>query len=150
MQIDHVNIVVNDLEKMVQFYTEILGLKETKRATISGEWISAVVGLENAEADVVYVQSEQGPRIELLQYRSPAGVSIEENRLANTHGIRHLAFRVDDIDAIAERLYQADVRLFGPVQDVPNAQVKYADGSRKRLVYFYDPENNVLEICSYS
>jgi catechol 2,3-dioxygenase-like lactoylglutathione lyase family enzyme len=32
--IDHINIVVADLEKMIGFYTSLLGLKVTKRGRL--------------------------------------------------------------------------------------------------------------------
>jgi hypothetical protein len=35
------------------------------------------------------------------------------------------------------------------VQSVPDSQVTYAGGVRKRLVYFRDPEGNLLELCEY-
>ena len=38
--------------------------------------------------------------------------------------------------------------LFGEIQQVPATQVDYAD-VRKRLVYFRDPEGNLLELCCY-
>ncbi len=43
--IDHVNIVVNDMDAMVTFYREALGLRETRRATIGGHWIQEITGL---------------------------------------------------------------------------------------------------------
>src|SRR3954462_13249942 len=54
-QIDHVNIVVDNLEAMTRFYRERLGFKVTKQVTISGAWIDQVVGLNGVEADVVYL-----------------------------------------------------------------------------------------------
>ena len=53
MQIDHINLVVEDLDAMTAFYAEVLGLKITKRVTISGEWIGKTVGLGGVHADVV-------------------------------------------------------------------------------------------------
>jgi catechol 2,3-dioxygenase-like lactoylglutathione lyase family enzyme len=32
---------------------------------------------------------------------------------------------------------------------VPSSQVTYANNVRKRLVYFRDPEGNLLELCEY-
>lgn len=43
-KIDHINLVVSDLERMVNFYSQVLGLKVTKRATIRGKWIDDMVG----------------------------------------------------------------------------------------------------------
>ena len=61
-----------------------------------------------------------------------------------------MAFRVEDIDAAVARLRTAGVRFFSDaVQQVPDSQVTYAGGIRKRLIYFADPEGNVLELCEY-
>lgn len=149
MQIDHVNIVVEDLEKMTAFYRDMLGLAVTKRATITGEWVSAVVGLTDAHADVVYMDFPAGPRIELLRYNRPALRRPPDVESPNAPGIRHLAFKVDDIDVAAARLQGAGVKLFSEVRTVPDSQVTYGGGIRKRLVYFQDPEGNLLELCEY-
>jgi catechol 2,3-dioxygenase-like lactoylglutathione lyase family enzyme len=149
MEIDHVNIVVQDLERMVAFYRDVLGLSVTKRVTISGPWVAATVGLADAHADVVYLDFPAGPRIELLRYNTPALDRPADIGRPNAPGIRHLAFRVNDIDAATERLRAAGVRIFSAVQTVPDTQVTYAGGVRKRLVYFADPEGNLLELCEY-
>ena len=147
--IDHINIVVNDLEGMVRFYTDVLGLEETKRVTISGEWIDRVVGLSGALGEVVYLDLPAGPRIELIRYVKPAGLEPAGLGQSNTRGFRHIAFKVDQIDEVVARLKQAGVEVLSEVQQVPDAQVTYAGGVRKRLVYFRDPEENLLELCEY-
>ena len=149
MQIDHVNIVVEDLERMVGFYLDVLGLNVTKRVAISGPWVAATVGLHEVHADVVYLDFPSGPRIELIRYNRPAMVRPEGVGQPNARGLRHLAFKVDDIDAMTARLRAAGVRVFSEVQSVPDSQVTYAGGVRKRLVYFADPEGNLLELCEY-
>jgi catechol 2,3-dioxygenase-like lactoylglutathione lyase family enzyme len=149
MIIDHVNIVVGDLEAMVRFYRDVLGLKETKRVTIEGEWVAATVGLPEVHADVVYLEFTSGPRIELIRYNRPPMDRPGNIDRPNAPGLRHLAFRVDDIDAMVSRLKAADVNFFSDVQRVPETQVTYAGGVRKRLVYFQDPEGNLLELCEY-
>src|SRR5688500_15537199 len=149
MQIDHVNLVVEDLERMTAFYRDVLGLTVTKRVTISGEWIGRTVGLGDVQADVVYLAFPTGPRIELIRYNRPTLHRPPGVDLPNAPGIRHLAFKVDDIDAAAGRLHLAGVKRFSDVQTVPDSQVTYAGGVRKRLVYFQDPEGNLLELCEY-
>ena len=147
--IDHVNIVVRDLPRMLDFYTRVLGLRVTKRVTISGAWIDQTVALQDVTAECVYMDLPSGPRIELLKYLTPPGADPQGLGVSNTIGLRHMAFRVDDIDAAVARLRGADVRFFSGVQDVPTSQVTYAGGVRKRLVYFHDPEGNLLELCEY-
>jgi len=149
MQVDHVNIVVADLPAMTAFYRDALGLKVTKEVTIQGQWIDAVVGLPQVIADVVYLDFTTGPRLELIRYRSPQGQRPPHLEQGHTQGLRHIAFQVDDIDASAARLSAAGVRFVSAVQRVPDSQVTYAGGIRKRLVYFHDPEGNLLELCEY-
>jgi catechol 2,3-dioxygenase-like lactoylglutathione lyase family enzyme len=148
-KIDHVNIVVDDLQGMTRFYCQVLGLRETKRVTISGDWVSAVVGLKDVLADVVYLEFGEGPRIELIAYRKPRETRPVGVERPNAPGLRHLAFTVDDIEAVVGRLKANAVRFFSNVLQVPEAQVSYAGGVRKRLVYFQDPEGNLLELCEY-
>ena len=69
--IDHVNLVVGDMQSMLAFYRDLLGLRLTKQATIRGPWIEAVTGLAQAEADVVFLEAPAGPRIELIRYQTP-------------------------------------------------------------------------------
>ena len=51
-RIDHVNLVVEDLRAMTAFYRDVLGLRLTKRVSISGDWIQTVTGLEKVEAEI--------------------------------------------------------------------------------------------------
>ena len=146
--IDHINLVVDDLDAMVRFYEHVLGLKITKRVTISGEWIDQTVGLPDVKADVVYLDLASGPRIELIRYQSPP-TPAHPLQPPNAHGFRHIAFRVMELDSLVEKLNRAGVSFFSPVQLVPDEQVTYAGGVRKRLVYLRDPEGNVLEFCEY-
>lgn len=148
-QIDHVNVVVRDLSAMVGFYRDVLGMKVTKEVTISGQWVEQTVGLADVIADVVYLDLSAGPRIELIQYRSPPAVESMGTDIPNTPGLRHLAFRVSNLDQIVDQLQQADVSFVSGVQTVPDEQVTYTGGVRKRLVYFRDPEGNILELCAY-
>lgn len=148
-QIDHVNLVVEDLEKMTEFYRDVLGLKVTKEVRISGQWIDDVVGLQNAVADVVYLDPPIGPRVELIQYLSPKGKRPTAIGESNSIGLRHIAFKVDQIDDLVARLHMAGVKFFSEVRTVPSSQVQYAAGVHKRLVYFHDPEGNLLELCEY-
>ena len=60
-----------------------------------------------------------------------------------------MAFRVKDLYAMTTKLERAGVQCVGEVQMVPDVQVTYDGGVRKHLIYFHDPEGNLLELCSY-
>jgi catechol 2,3-dioxygenase-like lactoylglutathione lyase family enzyme len=97
----------------------------------------------------VYLDFSSGPRIELICYQHPTGERPTGVGAPNAQGIGHVAFRVEDIDAVVRRLTEARVSFLSDVQNVPDAQVTYSNGVRKRLVYFRDPEENLLELCEY-
>ena len=148
--IDHINIVVADLDRSVAFYTEVLGLQVTRTAHLEGDWIEAIVGLRGVVADVVYVEPPGGGlRLELLQYLSPTGEAIAINREPNTQGLRHIAFRVADIDAATARLRAAGAPVVADPVAVPSGVVKH-DAGHKRLVYFHDPDGVLLELAEYT
>ena len=147
--LDHVNIVTANLERAVRFYAGILGFSETRRAHLHGEWIESVVGLAGVSAQVVYMQPPSGPRIELIQYDAPQGRALEASRIPNTVGIRHLAFRVDDIHREYQRLQAEGVECIGPPMEVPGDAVRHEAG-RKTLCYFRDPDGNILELAHYA
>ena len=147
--VDHINIVVPDLERSVRFYTEALGLRETRRARLTGDWIEAIVGLKGVEADVAFVQPPGGgPRIELIQYHAPLGETFPAHSRPNTHGLRHIAFQIDNMAEMRGRLEAAGVHFFGPPVQVPGGVVEHDDG-RKSLCYFLDPDGVLLELAAY-
>lgn len=148
MQVDHINLVVRDLDGAVAFYTEVLGLEVTMRALLEGEWIETIAGLEGVVADCVYLQPPGGgPRIELLCFQFPEGAE-PAGHTPNVPGFRHVAFRVDDIEATYHALREKGVLFQSPPVAVPEEVVRHGSG-RKRLCYFHDPEGNLLEIAEF-
>jgi len=147
--VDHINIVVSDLERSVWFYRDLLGMTETRRARLEGDWIESIVDLSGVVADVAYLEPlEGGPRIELLHYLTPVGDSIPENQLPNTLGLRHVAFRVRDIQEAAGRLEEAGFPLLSPPTTVPQEVIAHKAG-HKTLCYFHDPDGVLLELAEY-
>ena len=149
--VDHICIVVADLERTIRFYTELLGFKVVRRALLEGGWIEEIVDLKDVRAEVVYLVAPAGePRLELLCFKSPpSGNALAENSLADTIGLRHLALRVDDIESTSERLREAGVKVFSPPVKVPGGVVEH-DAGDKTLCYFLDPDGVLLELSQYN
>lgn len=147
--IDHINIVVPDLERAVSFYCDVLGFTKTKEARLEGEWIDRIVGLRGVKARAAFIVAPAGePRIELLCYDAPAGATLAQNSRPNTAGLRHIALRVDDMTATVERLRAAGVTPFSEPVRVPAGVVQH-DAGEKILVYFLDPNGVILELAEY-
>ena len=146
MRLDHVNIVVRDLEQAEQFYGGVLGLRRGFERLLEGEWIERVTGLPGARAHCVFYEPEGGGRVELLQYLSPQGEPLPPNRLPYTLGLRHVAFEVEDLDVLCAQLSAAGVTLVSAPVEVP---FRVADAGTKRLCYLHDPEGVLLEVAEY-
>jgi catechol 2,3-dioxygenase-like lactoylglutathione lyase family enzyme len=151
-RIDHVNIVVGNIERSVEFYQRLLGLRRGFEVTLEGDWIAEVTRIAGSRAHCVFLEPDvsAGPdpatRLELLQYLTPNGASFEANSLPNTAGLRHLAFEVDDIDAVVARLRAAGLE---PVSDPVTVPFAVGTRGRKRLCYFHDPDGTLLEVAAY-
>ena len=98
-RMDHVGIVVDDLAAATAFFVE-LGLELQGEGPVEGGWVDRVVGLEGVRAEIAMVETPDGHgRLELAKFHAPSGPGGDRHAPANTPGIRHLTFAVDDIDA---------------------------------------------------
>ena len=148
--IDHVTIVVSDLDRSVDFYTRVLDFKKTGSAHLEGKWIESVVGLKGVKAEVAYLElNKDNPRLELLCFQSPKSKAVAANSIASTIGMRHLAFRVKDIGEMKKRLEEAGAKVVGDPAAVP-LDVDSGDSRRKVLFYFLDPDGVLLELAQYT
>lgn len=147
MRVDHINIVVADMERSLAFYVGLLGMQVTFEAPLTGAWIEAVSGLPNVSARCVFCQPpDGGARLELLEYQSPAGSRLAAEAIANTLGLRHVALAVDDLDGLHARLTAAGV----PFVSGPVAVPFPVAGVRKRLCYARDPDGTLVELAEYA
>lgn len=147
MRIDHINIVVADLERAAHFYEHVFGLKRGFAATLEGAWIEAVTGLRGVQAQCLFLESETGARIELLRYDSPTGTEHIENRAPHTIGLRHIAFEVFSIDETLSRARELGLHPLSEPVEVP---FRVANRGVKRLAYLHDFDGTLVEAASYS
>jgi len=147
MRVDHVNIVVADMERSLAFYVGLLGMQVTFEAELTGDWIEAVSGLPHVSARCVFCRPPGGgARFELLQYRTPPGTASAAASVANTLGLRHVALEVDGLDDLYARLTAAGVPFVSGPVGVPFPVA----GVRKRLCYARDPDGALVELAEYA
>lgn len=91
----HGGVSVPDLEAAIAWYRDVLGFESERRFHI-----------DRAEADVAFVRKGL-LRFELFEVAGAAPLP-EERRFPpsdlRTHGNKHLAFRVDDLDAFLDEV----------------------------------------------
>ena len=137
-RLEHVGIVVDDLTAATEFFIE-LGLVLQGEGPVEGRWVDRVVGLEGVRADIAMMQTPDGNgRLELTKFHSPSSQGDNRQAPANTPGIRHVAFAVEDIDAVVAGLRSRGAKLVGELE-------RYQDSYR--LCYVRGPEGIIIELA---
>jgi catechol 2,3-dioxygenase-like lactoylglutathione lyase family enzyme len=114
-RMDHVGVVVDDLEAAIAFFVE-LGMELEGETPVEGRWVDRVVGLDDVRGDIAMMRTPDGHgRLELTKFHTPTAVSAERNAPANTLGIRSIMFAVDDIEDVIARLRTHGAELVGEV-----------------------------------
>lgn len=139
--IDHINIVVKDLDAVKTFFLA-LGFELKDRSRLEGEWISKIVGLRGVDAEYVKLTLPgDNASIELIRFDAPPVNEIPNPEKANTQGLRHVAFEVDDIEKTVAFLKKNGI--------IPISSVQEYSAANKKLVYFQGPEGILLELAQY-
>src|ERR1700684_2832831 len=115
-RMDHVGVVVDDLAAATAFFVE-LGLELHGEASVEGGWVDRVIGLDGVRARIAMLEAPDGHgRLELTEFDAPSSRDGDRRAPANTLGIRHLSFAVDDLDDVLARLRARGAELVGEVE----------------------------------
>ena len=137
-RMDHVGIVVDDLAAAIEFFVE-LGLELEGEGSVEGRSVDRVVGLEGVRSDLAMLQTPDGHgRVELAKFHSPSSQGDNGHAPANAPGIRHIAFVVEDIDAVVAGLGAHGGELVGEVE-------RYEDLFRR--CYIRGPAGIIIELA---
>jgi catechol 2,3-dioxygenase-like lactoylglutathione lyase family enzyme len=135
-RMDHVGVVVDDLQAAIEFFLA-LGMELDGQSSVEGS--DRIVGLDGVRADLAFVRTPDGHgRLELTKFNAPAATSLEPNAPANTPGLRHLTFAVDDLEATLGRVRPHGAELVGEV-------VQFGD--TYRLCFLRGPQGIIIELA---
>ena len=135
---EHVGVVVDDLAAATEFFVE-LGLVLQGEAALEGGLVDRVVGLEGVRSEIVMLETPDGHgRLELSKFHAPPSRGGDRDASANTPGIRHVTFEVDDVDAAVATVRARGGELVGEVE---NYQDTY------RVCYVRGPEGIIVELA---
>jgi catechol 2,3-dioxygenase-like lactoylglutathione lyase family enzyme len=137
-RIDHVGVIVSDLSAAKAFFLDF-GLEVQGEGEVEGEWVDQVVGLHDVKAAIVMLGTPDGQaNIELTKFYTPLDEQGIRQSFANTLGIRHLAFAVEDIEALVAKLKKKGTAIFSEIQTYENEY---------KLCYVRGPEGIILELA---
>jgi catechol 2,3-dioxygenase-like lactoylglutathione lyase family enzyme len=137
--IDHTGFTVSSLDDALKFWVDVLGFRHLYTWTFErGPFIEQLVGVPGAGMRLAMVEGP-GHMIELLEYTSPDDRQIYKPRSSDVGSV-HLAFYVENIDALLARLASVGWPTVGEVQTVES-------GERQglRLIYVRGPDGITLE-----
>ncbi|PVG83373.1 methylmalonyl-CoA epimerase [Nocardioides gansuensis] len=135
--IDHVGIAVPDLDEAIAFYRDTYGM------TVLHEETNEEQGVREAMISVGGDPQGADSCIQLLAPLSPES-TIAKFLDRNGPGIQQLAFRVDDVEAVAATLRERGLRL---LYDAPR---RGTSGSRVNFVHPKDAGGVLVELVEPS
>jgi len=123
--VDHVTMVVSDLDSSRAFYVGALGMREVERPGFSfeGMWLQA------GETQVHLILEHE--------HSSPAGNQVPEDQRRPRSP--HFAFVVDDAGAFIPKLDALGIGIASGPTERPDGAVQ---------VFLFDPDGHLVELCS--
>ena len=143
MRYVHTNIVAQDWRRLADFYVKVFGCTPVPpERDLSGEWLDRATGIEGAHLRGIHLRlpgyGEDGPTLEIFQYDTDHEHPVP---LASRPGLGHIAFAVEDVEAVRDAVLEAGG---GEVGEVVSVEITGAGGIE--FVYLTDPEGNIIEI----
>ena len=135
---DHVGITVSDLDTVSAFFLE-LGLEVEGRTFVEGEFLDTVCGIPGARTEIVMLRVPGGDTmVELSRFVRPDPVPGSPAAMANELGLRSVAFEVDDLHAVVDRLAQQGYGVVGGIGEYEGVW---------RMTYVRGPEGIIVALA---
>lgn len=133
----HVGIAVSDMRRALGFYRDYLGLRVARDAGhVTGPYISALTALQNVDVEIQILETEDGCRVELLEFHSHRAGSAGRARNSDV-GRSHIALTVKDLAGLYRRRDQAGVNF----QTAP-----IASPDQVWVCFCHDPDGTLVEL----
>jgi len=131
---------------LAQFYMDVFDCKpQYPKRDLEGEWLDKLTNIEKTKIKGIHLilpGYEDGPTLEIFQYE-PAIPQVKAQ--INAQGFGHIAFHVDDVVQVVEKLINCGGTLLG---EVVHKELKGV--GLLTVAYAKDPEGNYIEIQNWS
>ena len=121
--IHHIAIIGTNYQKTKEFYVDKLGFEVTSEHN-RPEKNDIIINVGQGNIVLEIFIKEDAP----LRPKMPS---------PEYSGLRHLAFKVDDVEVVLKKFDELDI---------PHKQLRYDDFDNKKMAFFFDPDGLPLEI----
>jgi catechol 2,3-dioxygenase-like lactoylglutathione lyase family enzyme len=144
--VESVAMVVEDMDRSLRFFTEVLPFERVSDHEVSGSEYERLQGVFGLRLRVTRLRLGE-ELLDLVDFIAPEGRPMPLDSRSNDVWFQHVAIIVSDMDAAYAKLRAASVRhaSAGP-QRLPDWN-KTAGGIE--AFYFKDPDGHVLEILEF-
>ncbi|WP_323703782.1 VOC family protein [Mammaliicoccus sp. Dog046] len=137
-KMDHVGIVVKDLQAVKHFFTT-LGLELIGEQDVNGQWIKQIYGAEADEATIAMMKVPHGETvIELINFRGEIDSPEIFTHFPKYVGASHFAFSIQNIEQVVANLKSTTAHIIGDI-------IQYED--IYKLCYIKGPEGIFVELA---
>jgi catechol 2,3-dioxygenase-like lactoylglutathione lyase family enzyme len=145
-RVDAIGFTVSDLDRSLQFYTQVLPFVRVSEVEVSGRPYELLSGLFGARARVARLALGD-EQLELTEYQAPRGRPLPPDMKPNDRTFQHIAIIVRNMDQAYARLRQHQVEhaSTGP-QRLPDWN---PGAGGIKAFYFRDPDRHFLEILEF-
>ena len=142
----HTNIIAKNSQKLIDFYKEALDCRSIgEKRDLKGEWLDNMTGITGAHIIGEHLclpgYDDKHPTLEIFSYEEMTG---NQTHQINTYGFAHIAFEVDDVEAVLKKVLKAGGSMLGEI-----VHAEYKDGRKATFVYAKDIEGNIIELQSW-
>src|SRR5947199_6255168 len=135
---DHVGITVADLDRATAFFVG-LGLEVEGRMFMEGEFVDTVIGIPDSRSEIVMLRPpDGGTGLELSSFSHPEHQPGSPAAMSTELGLRNIAFQVDDLMAIVDRLAAEGYGLVGGIGEYEGIW---------RMTYVRGPEGIIVALA---
>lgn len=137
-KLDHIGIVVNDLQKVVAFFNN-LGLEKIGEQDVEGDWISRIYGVEAMQSTIIMMKVPNTESvIELINIHNSNEEVSYSNKFPKFIGASHFAFQVENIESVVTALSETTNCA---IDDIIQYENLY------KLCYINGPEGIYVELA---
>ena len=147
MQFVHISLNAKDWRKLSEFYTKVFDCRpKPPKRELSGRWLEKATGLKDAKIEGIHLvlpgHQKFLPTLEIFTYSVMVDSKQKE---PNRRGFAHIAFEVRSVKNTLSLAIRNGGKKLG---EIVKKEIKAV--GEIEFAYFYDPEDNIVEIQSWN